>query len=139
MLHVLHTFSCCSGQSLPAWIFHISFISLQHLPTTFAMTRPIRLLRDLPIKTYGSLTRIQCFSNMTSLRRIAEEKVPVTTYDGGSERATIHVDQSQPSQVLATASHLSRKAERFDRGILPSLNHTMRKFTLDGKVAVITG
>ena len=58
---------------------------------------------------------------------------------GDGEQSTLQMDRSQDSQGLPCMVDISRKAEKFDTSLLPKLNSAMRKFTLTGKVAVITG
>ena len=72
-------------------------------------------------------------------RKIADHEVPFSTHDGSFDRSTLHVNQRQSSSGVITASDIARKAEMFDKTILPKLNQTMKKFTLNGKVAVVTG
>lgn len=72
-------------------------------------------------------------------RSIADDEVPFSTHDGSLDRSTLHVNQRQSSPGVVTPSDITRTAEMFDKSILPRLNQTMRKFTLDGKVAVVTG
>ena len=67
-----------------------------------------------------------------------QDKVPVVTHNGKARRTTLDVDRSHPI-VESQAVDESRKAQAFDRSILSKLNPTMRSFTLDGKVAVVTG
>lgn len=49
------------------------------------------------------------------------------------------VDQSQPLSSMAKDGHTERKTVVCDKSIFSKLTPTMRAFTLEGKVAVITG
>ena len=80
----------------------------------------------------------RCFSNAKVLRK-SDDEVPFTTHDGSFDRSTLHVNQRPSSPGVVIAGDITRKAEMFDKSILPRLNQTMRKFTLDGKVAIVTG
>ena len=97
------------------------------------------LTRHLSSQVSAPKSGFRNFSTATYLRKTAADHVPVTTYDGNPGRTMLQVDQSQPSLGAGPIEDLTRKAEKFDRNILPKLNHTMIKFTLDGKVALVTG
>ena len=73
------------------------------------------------------------------LPRTAAHEVLVTTNSGNSSRSTLHVRQTSSLPSKGTADNVTRKAERFDKSVLSRLNHTMAKFTLDGRVAIVTG
>ncbi len=49
------------------------------------------------------------------------------------------VDQSQPLSSMAKDGHTERKTVVCDKSIFSKLTPTMRAFTLEGKLAVITG
>lgn len=60
------------------------------------------------------------------------------THDGKAKKATLDVDRSRPvAEPQAVIEN--RKAQPFDRNVLSRLNPTLRSFTLDGKVSVVTG
>lgn len=72
------------------------------------------------------------------LRQTKQDKVPVVTHDGKTSRTTLHVDRSHPV-VESRTSDEGREAQPFDKGVLSRLTPTMRSFSLDGKIAVVTG
>ena len=51
------------------------------------------------------------------------------------------VDESEPAapKPIAGEEDVSRKAVAFDRTIVSKMTPTMKRFTLEGKVAVVTG
>ena len=63
------------------------------------------------------------------------EESQKTTKD--AQRTTLHVNENQ--QASPEPKDVSRKTVPFDRSLLSKLTPTMRSFTLDGKVAVVTG
>lgn len=73
---------------------------------------------------------------------IAEKEIPVVTYVDGSDQpahAVIKVDQSKPVDNTATITDVAKKAFALEKDIVHKLPPTLRKFTLDGKVAIVTG
>lgn len=56
-----------------------------------------------------------------------------------AELATISVDRSQPPQAFVPSGDTSRKAITFDRSVVSRMTPTMKSFTLEGKVAIVTG
>ena len=77
-------------------------------------------------------------------------EVPVASYTGSeksgpgaAERTTLKVDGSASSS--SSSSHpvssedVGRKAVVFDRSVVAKMTPTMKRFTLEGKVAVVTG
>ena len=105
----------------------------------YSLVRSARLVKQKLPSIYTPKIYLRGFSNATVLAKIAADKVPVSTYNGNRERSTLHVDQGQSPQVVVPSDDMTRKAMRFDRSLLPRLNHTMAQFTLVGKVAVVTG
>ena len=69
--------------------------------------------------------------------------MPVATYakgqKPGTEHTTITVDQPKTSQAPSLSEHGDRKAVAFDKSLMSRLTPTMKSFTLEGKVAVVTG
>ena len=70
--------------------------------------------------------------------------MPVASYtEAGAERTTSKVpvndDGSSEEATTTPVSTGERKAVAFDGGIVSGMTPTMRKFTLGGKVAVVTG
>ena len=50
------------------------------------------------------------------------------------------VDESEPAAPKSIAGEdVSRKAVAFDRSAVSKMTPTMKRFTLEGKVAVVTG
>lgn len=66
-----------------------------------------------------------------------QDKVPVVTHDGKAHRTTLKVDRSQ----FVTETHINegRIARPFDSRVVEKLTPTMKKFSLEGRVAVVTG
>ena len=82
----------------------------------------------------------------TPLRAASKKEVPVATYAGDrgsdtnqAQRTVLNVDISQPMAWAVTGQDAGRKAVAFDKRTAPKMTPTMRSFTLDGKVAVVTG
>ena len=96
-----------------------------------------RFVKHLSPKKHQAFFR--CFSNAKVLGKSDDDEVPFTTHDGSFDRSTLHVNQRPSSPGVDIAGDITRKAGMFDKSILPRLNQTMRKFTLDGKVAIVTG
>ena len=73
-------------------------------------------------------------------RRPPQKEVPVTTYsENDKSKTTLKVNIDGQSSKHGQADDLNRKAERFDNGLVDRLTPTMRNFTLEGKVALVTG
>lgn len=105
-----------------------------------AMFIPLIMRSMRPVKqSVSKVYHLRAFKNAGILPRIAAHEVPVSTYNGDSSQSTLHVGQTSSLPDKGPADNVSRKTERFDRSLLPRLNHTMAKFTLDGKVAAVTG
>lgn len=69
-----------------------------------------------------------------------QKEVPVTTFSKEDKSKTIlKVNTSGQPSRHGQADELNRKAERFDNKVVDRLTPTMRDFTLEGKVAVVTG
>lgn len=74
--------------------------------------------------------------------KIAESEVPVVTYVDGSnqpEHTVIKVDQSKPVDNASTMTDVAKKAFALEKEIAFKLSPTLKKFMLDGKVALVTG
>lgn len=73
-------------------------------------------------------------------RRPPQKEVPVTTYsENDKSKTTLKVNTNGQSSRHGQADELDRKAERFDNSLVGRLTPTMRNFTLEGKVALVTG
>lgn len=75
-----------------------------------------------------------------------KKEVPVASYTDSkksgtdaAERMTLTVDESRASPTPVSGGDVSRKAVAFDRSVFPKMTPTMKGFTLQGKVAVVTG
>ena len=78
-------------------------------------------------------------------------EVPVASYtrttrqpganaNAAAERTTLAVDDGSQRAPTPVAGHgVDRKAVAFDGSIVPKMTPTMKGFTLEGKVAVVTG
>lgn len=76
-------------------------------------------------------------------------EVPIASYtkpkangtNVAAERTVLTVDESEPaaSKSIAGEEDVSRKAVAFDRSVISKMTPTMKRFTLEGKVAVVTG
>ena len=125
-----------------SWNFSSSFFVTIEMPTCLN-----KLPRSLPPKIstarpilYGS-TRL-----FTSSHGLLKDSVPVATYSEKgqtstkhAQRSTLHVDKAQRQPPPTDAKDVTRNAVPFDRNILSKMTPTMKSFTLDGKVAVVTG
>ena len=72
--------------------------------------------------------------------KIAEAEVPVVEYSSGSGEAhhtILKVDQTKP--VSSPIVDVAKKAYALESGLISKLSPTLAKFTLHGKVALITG
>lgn len=71
---------------------------------------------------------------------ISAEKVPVITYkDGERQHAEIAVENPRSEPVNPQIADVRKTASALDHSLLERLTPTMAKFTLPGKVAVVTG
>lgn len=91
----------------------------------------------------GVSAKLTRWINTTVARKnekISEEEVPVVQYSsdsGGPHHTILKVDQAKP--VTTPILDVAKKAFALERGIIKKLSPTMAKFTLDGKVALVTG
>lgn len=83
---------------------------------------------------------------LTQLRANSTKEVPVATYvkdnktsSNAPERSTISVDKSKALPRAVSTVDAGRNAVAFDRSVIGKMTPTMRSFTLEGKVAIITG
>lgn len=111
------------------------------------------LLRAHPLQLWSKLNP-RCPPFLRTITRSPTHRsagskttIPVTSYTeeshrlGGKKdghRTTLHIVDQKPKSP-PTVENVSRKAVPFDRSVLDKLTPTMRSFTLDGKVAVVTG
>lgn len=79
---------------------------------------------------------------------VAEREVPVVTYAADAEHSTaakdgqqtvLTVDASKSKDAALPITDVAKQAFALQRGVVDHLTPTLRKFTLHGKVAVVTG
>ena len=76
----------------------------------------------------------------TKFEQVAKTEVHLSDYtsDGDKgEHTVIDVDQSKP--VTGPVMDVAKKAYALEPGLVKKLSPTLAKFTLEGKVALITG
>lgn len=80
---------------------------------------------------------------ISSALKTQDKEVQVATYakgnKPGTERTTIVVNRSKGGSKPTPVEDDERKAVAFDRSIVSKMTPTIKSFTLEGKVAVITG
>ena len=81
------------------------------------------------------------FATLRNLKTLDTNQVPVATYSKGkgAERTTLPLDKLQTASAAIPSHDDGREAIALDRSVLPRLTPTLKSFTLEGKVAVITG
>lgn len=75
--------------------------------------------------------------------QVSAKEVPVSTYSGDQavntgETHVLTVDQS-PSPVATPIMDVAKQAFALDKGVVRHLTPTLKKFTIQDKVAIITG
>ncbi|KAF2760441.1 NAD(P)-binding protein [Pseudovirgaria hyperparasitica] len=71
------------------------------------------------------------------LEKVAKDSVPLVTFEQGERKEQmLHVD---PQPVTSTVQDSQTAAQPFDGSVFQNLTPTMAKFTLIGRVAIITG
>ena len=90
-------------------------------------------------------------SSSSSHSHIPKNKteVPIASYtkpkangtNVAAERTVLTVDESEPvaPRSIAGEEDATRKAVAFDKSVVSKMTPTMKMFTLEGKVAVVTG
>ena len=80
------------------------------------------------------------------LLKLSQKEFSTVTYAGDSEsgndeptRKVLSIDESQPPLPVAIHGAPGRKAVAYQKSVNSKLTPTMRSFTLEGKVAVVTG
>jgi len=79
-------------------------------------------------------------SRPTRNEKIEADTVPVVEYSSGTENphhTVVKVDQHKP--VAGPIMDVAKKAFAMEPGLYKKLTPTLAKFTLEGKVALITG
>ena len=115
---------------------HLSCLQIMNFPLMQSATLISRIMVKQSVPRVHYLRGCKTAS---ILPRVAAHEVPVSTYNGNSSQSTLYVGRTSSLPSKSLADNMTRKAERFDRSVLPKLNHTMAKFTLNGKIAVVTG
>ncbi|KAL6714533.1 hypothetical protein ACLMJK_007958 [Lecanora helva] len=86
---------------------------------------------------------IRHFAISRTLKARDIKEVPVTTYtkakNPGSEHTLLAVDHSKKPPRAVSNENDDREAQAFNGSIVSKMTPTMRSFTLEGKVAVVTG
>lgn len=76
-------------------------------------------------------------------RTISKKEVPLASYTRSdihdAKRTVLSIDESRSSSGPVAERDIGRKAVAFDQNVVQKLTPTMRNFTLEGKVAVVTG
>ena len=69
--------------------------------------------------------------------------MPVASYTNSkktaAERTVLRVDKQSAPAPAISGGDVERKAVAFDRCVVNRMTPTMKRFTLEGKVAVVTG
>lgn len=119
-----------------------------HSPLPCKMMNLSRCLRQrvsisaLPTpRVKRGLSASSIFLNATDKTEVpvASYTKPETSGPNAAERSTLIVDESRPSPKPVPGGDVDRKAVAFEKSIIGKLTPTMKRFTLDGKVAVVTG
>ena len=72
--------------------------------------------------------------------KIAEHEVPVSTYaDNEAQQTVLHVNQAKTIDTTTPMLDVAKQACALEKGIVAKLSPTLKKFTLEGKVALVTG
>jgi len=84
------------------------------------------------------------FMTTSSISRAADRKeVPVASYVKSKsdqvDRTVLKIDQDHTAPKVLAAKDASRRAVPFDQSVVNRLTPTMKMFTLEGKVALVTG
>ena len=76
------------------------------------------------------------------MEKVAEAEIPAVNYCAKSERptrTTVKVDQSIPAHSIIQTGDVGKQAFALDEVVASKLTPTLKKFTLKGKVAIVTG
>lgn len=137
--------SASLSPSHPSLFYHTHTRSSQTLPTSYKMlsrrfatkaARTVAGMRVIPAKRFigTSVTR------QTRNEKIETDTVPVVEYSSGTENphhTVVKVDQFKP--VASPTVDVAKKAFAMEPGLSQKLTPTLVKFTLEGKVALVTG
>lgn len=110
---------------------------------------PRHLLSKVPrvVRSVRGAGFISTTSMCQDPETVAEKQVPVVTYaadDGHSTpkdglQTVLTVDKSKPSPSTSPIMDVAKHAFALEEHVASQLTGTLKKFTLHGKVAVITG
>ncbi|MCJ1387592.1 hypothetical protein MMC18_000435 [Xylographa bjoerkii] len=99
-----------------------------------------RVIGRLPTLHYTRTLSATVARSTTKNEKIAEVEVPVVEYSSGTGEAhhtILKIDQTKP--VSSPIMDVAKKAYALESGLVSKLSPTLAKFTLHGKVALITG
>ena len=105
----------------------------------------LRTIRQLPrtIHTTSTLrTLTSTLSRSKSHEKVAETEVPVVAYTEGTNQPqhdVIKVDQSKAANTTSPIVEVAKVAFAIEKDVVSKLPPTLKKFMLDGKVAIVTG
>ena len=98
------------------------------------------------VETAIKPARYRGVSSSCRLRAKDVKRVPVATYGEkkgagtpGARRTTLAVDGSKSTSKPPLSEDIGRQAVAFDNGVVKKMTPTLKSFTLEGKVAVVTG
>ena len=104
---------------------------------------PLLLSRRAAVHDIFHSTKIRCISSSISHEKPKDARqIPVTTYakdKSNGAQTSIPVKDGLVGAVSISKNNESRQAVAFDKGVMPKLTPTMKMFTLEGKVALVTG
>lgn len=105
-----------------------------------------RIVGKRAVAAFGVPIASRGITTLNQLRPKNVKEVPVAAYvkDNKSagdapQRSVLSVDESETSLQALSSEDGRRSAIAFDKSIAAKMTPTMRMFTLEGKVAVVTG
>ena len=94
----------------------------------------------LPLSSFSSHSHSHSPKKKTEVPIASYTKPKASGTNVDAERTVLMVDESEPTAPTSIAGEdVTRKAVAFDRTIVSKMTPTMKRFTLEGKVAVVTG
>lgn len=101
-------------------------------------------MQTTPRQTYAPAVQRAALFNTSAKAAdpevVQEKEVPVVSYkDGQRSQEEIHVEKSGTGPVSPPGQDLETAAQPLNPQVLKHLTPTLHKFTLPGKVAVVTG
>ncbi len=98
---------------------------------------------EFPLRAAAVRVDKSGIAHSSFLRAESKKEVPVASYTTDNphnpERVVLAVNDAKSSLVSAAAPDVGWKAMAFDNELAKKMLHTMRKFVLQEKVAVVTG